>query len=485
MPQAISAGHQATLTTAKEILHAGGNAFDAAVAAHLTMFVAEPCMASAGGGGFALTYQANKGVRFLDFFCQTPKTKRSLKELNFFPIEVDFGKDTEQFYIGAASVAVPGTMAGLFYLQEHFGTMPFKRLAEIPIAQAKEGIALDTFQEIDFGLLEPILTLNQEGRELFTQNGTLKKQGDKIYLPTMADFLSFLGEEGVDGFYQGEIGKQIAETNQSAGGHLSRADFEAYSVNEMAPLQFEYAKKRIYTANKPSLGGVLLGNFLGGIQTEGKNQVIQRLNQKLLDVNYQLSEFDSRENSHIASDWSTSTSTKGTSHFNILDKWGNAISLTTSIGEGNGTFIKGAQMQLNNMLGELFLLPNGAHSWHPDSRLNSMMSPTMALDANESLEIVMGSGGASRIPFAIGQALHYLLVKGLPLKEAIRAPRMHFHENKLQAEFKEAFSDSLEGEYKTWDQLHMFFGGVHAIHKSEKRIASEADPRRYGVAEVF
>lgn len=485
MQQAISAGHQATLNTAKEILHAGGNAFDAAVAAHLTMFVSEPCMASAGGGGFALTYQADKGVRFLDFFCQTPKGKRNLNEINFFPIEVDFGKDTEQFYVGAASVAVPGTMAGLFYLQEHFGTMPFKRLAEIPIGQAKEGVALDAFQEIDFGLLEPILTLNPEGKELFTTNGVLKKKGDRISLPKMADFLSFLSEEGVAGFYQGEIGNQVAKSNQDVGGHLVRADFENYSVNEMAPLQFDYGQRMIYTANKPSLGAVLLGNFIGGLHLEDKNRVIQRLNQNLLDVSYQLAEFDKREHSNIATDWTNNTSTKGTSHFNILDKWGNAISLTTSIGEGNGTFIKGTQMQLNNMLGELFLLPNGAHSWQPDTRLNSMMSPTMVLDDNQNLELVMGSGGASRIPFAIGQTLNYLLDKGLSLKEAIRAPRMHFHENKLQAEYAEAFSTTPKGEYKIWEQIHMFFGGVHAIRKAGKRIESEADPRRYGVAEIF
>ena len=485
MQQAISAGHQATLNTAKEILHAGGNAFDAAVAAHLTMFVSEPCMASAGGGGFALTYQAGQGLRFLDFFCQTPKEKRRLNELNFFPIEVDFGKDTEQFYVGAASVAVPGTMAGLFYLQENFGTMPFKRLAEIPIAQAKEGIALDAFQEIDFGLLAPILTLNPEGKELFTKEGTLKKKGDKIYLPFMPDFLSFLSEEGLAGFYQGEIGKQIAETNQSNGGHLTRADFEHYSVNEIEPLQFDYAQRKIYTANRPSLGGVLLGNFLGGLKTEGKNQVVKRLNQNLLDVNYQLAEFDRRENTNLADSWSTNTSTKGTSHFNILDRWGNAISLTTSIGEGNGTFIKGTHMQLNNMLGELFLLPNGAHSWQPNTRLNSMMSPTMVVDDNQALEMILGSGGASRIPFAIGQTLNASLEKGLDLKEAIQAPRMHFHENKLQAEFKEAFSAIPQSEYKTWDQLHMFFGGVHAIRIDGKQLEAGADPRRFGVAEIF
>ena len=95
-------------------------------------------------------------------------------------------------------------------------------------------------------------------------------------------------------------------------------------------------------------------------------------------------------------------------------------------------------MQLNNMLGELFLLPNGAHSWKPNVRLNSMMSPTMVLDDVGSLELVMGSGGASRIPFAIGQTLQYILEQGFNLKKAIQSPRMHWHEGKLQAEAKMA-----------------------------------------------
>jgi gamma-glutamyltranspeptidase/glutathione hydrolase len=114
-----------------------------------------------------------------------------------------------------------------------------------------------------------------------------------------------------------------------------------------------------------------------------------------------------------------------------------------------------------------------------------MMSPTIVLDDNDSLELVMGSGGASRIPFAIGQTLNYLIEEGLSLKDAICAPRVHWHERKLQAEYKEAFSGLPKEEYKTWDQIHMFFGGVHAIHKKRKELESEADPRRYGVAEIF
>jgi len=485
MQQGISAGHQETLNTAREILRAGGNAFDAAVAAHLTMFVAEPCMASAGGGGFALTYEPDKGVKFLDFFCQTPSSRGSRPEIDFFPIEVDFGKDKESFYIGAASVAVPGTMAGLFHLQSHFGTMPFSELAAIPIALAKKGVAVDAFQAIDFGLLKPILTYSDAGKEIFMKAEEMKKEGDIICLPMMADFLSFLSSEGVAGFYRGEIGAQIAKTNQDKGGFLQRKDFENYKVNSSTPLRTKFGNHTLHSANNPSIGGVILANFVASMQSEDTAALIKRLNKNLLDIEYQVGEYDRINATNKLASWGNDTITKGTSHFNILDKWGNAIALTTSLGEGNGTFIKGTQMQLNNMLGELFLLPKGAHSWKENRRLNSMMSPSMIVNQQNELQLILGSGGASRIPFAIGQTIKQLFSNKHSLAKAIQAPRMHFHENQLQAEFFEAFEEKPSEPHKIWDQNHMFFGGVHGISKMGKHLQACADPRRFGVSAVF
>jgi len=484
MQQAISAGHQETLNTAKEILLAGGNAFDAAVAAHLTMFIAEPCMASAGGGGFALIYQPNKGVNFVDFFCHTPRVKRKIENLDFFPIRVDFGNDSEEFHIGAGSVAVPGTIAGLFHLQENYGTMPFRELSAIPISLAKSGVAVDTFQAYDFGLLEPILTYTAEGRSIFTQNDKLRKEGDLLQLPMMADFLGFLSDEGKEGFYQGEIGRLIAKSNQENGGFLSREDFEKFKINSTPPLRSKLKNYTLYSANRPSIGGVILANYITGIKKQRSPQVIKRLVENLLDISYQVSEFDQNNGTKLNGSWGFDTVKKGTSHFNILDKWGNAISLTTSIGEGNGTFIEGTQMQLNNMLGELFLLPNGVHSWTENTRLNSMMAPTMILNG-EQLQLVLGSGGASRIPFAIGQTLRSIFIDKLELSAAINAPRIHYHESKLQAEFIKAFLEAPTGPYKIWNQNHMFFGGVNAISAMANNTQAYADPRRYGVAEVF
>ena len=210
MYNAIAAGHEITLETAKEILLAGGNAFDAAIAAHLSMFVTEPFMASAGGAGFAMTYQKGQ-CRFYDFFCQTPRSKSLHGPLDFNPITVDFGTEQEVFHIGMAAAAVPGTIAGLFKLHDDLGSLPFGELIAIPAKLAKDGVELNYFQAHDLDLLAPIAKASKEGEAIFYSNGNKKVKGDLIKLPQMADFLHVLEEEGSKGFYQGEIAARVAQ----------------------------------------------------------------------------------------------------------------------------------------------------------------------------------------------------------------------------------------------------------------------------------
>jgi gamma-glutamyltranspeptidase / glutathione hydrolase len=114
----IAAGHEKTAEAGIEMLHNGGNAFDAAVAAILASFVAEPALTSAAGGGFLLAHtQDNQNILF-DFFAQTPRQKRNLDEINFYPVEVNFGDAVQEFHIGLGSMAVPGNLAGVFHVHK-------------------------------------------------------------------------------------------------------------------------------------------------------------------------------------------------------------------------------------------------------------------------------------------------------------------------------------------------------------------------------
>ncbi len=487
---AISAGHEITLKMAKEILKMGGNAFDAAITAHLTMYISEPCMASAGAGGFALCYRPEKGVKMLDFFTQTPSQKNIERNIDFYPIEVNFGNEIEEFHVGAASMAVPGSLAGLFELHDKLGSLPMDVLIDPVIDLAKNGVAIDKFQSIDMGLLKPILYNDKSVRNIFFNGDKLKKEGENIFMPNLIAFLDFIKQEGSTGFYKGEIGQIVSDYSIEMGGFLTRNDFENYRAVWKEPLKTKLNEFDLFVPNASSIGGAIMMI----LRKEQSKEACDKLNaiSNTLAVcndlqNIDLVMQDYYPNSNFKKH-SSSVSSKGTSHFNILDKWGNAIALTCSLGEGAGYFIPGTDMQMNNMLGESFLLPGGFHSWQPDVRLNSMMTPTMVLDSDNKLRFIGGSGGAGRIPYMISQVLDRYLGESFHLDKATKAPRLYIHNNTVhfEAGYEVEKSWIEHNEFMEWKGASLFFGGVHSIGIDEKgTIEAVGDQRRYGSSEVF
>jgi gamma-glutamyltranspeptidase/glutathione hydrolase len=120
MNYALSGGHKKTLEAAQTILDIGGNAVDAAIAAYLVSFIAEPCMASIGAGGFAMVNDGNQ-IKVIDFFCQTPIHKKKISQQNFYPVTIDFGNTKEDFHIGKGAIATPGAIAGVYKRRNRFG----------------------------------------------------------------------------------------------------------------------------------------------------------------------------------------------------------------------------------------------------------------------------------------------------------------------------------------------------------------------------
>jgi gamma-glutamyltranspeptidase/glutathione hydrolase len=185
-----------------------------------------------------------------------------------------------------------------------------------------------------------------------------------------------------------------------------------------------------------------------------------------------------RDLGNLAKKWGS------TSHFNIVDKWGNAINTTMSNGEGCGFMVPNTNIMMNNMLGELSLLPNGFHTWDTGDRLSSMMSPTLVADSQGDFEIAIGTGGGSRIPAAIAQVLHYLIDFDLDTTTAVNAARMHNEHNELNLEPQLVGNDLVEEHLKVvnWKTSSMFFGGVHTIQKKDGTFHAAADDRREGFA---
>ena len=498
---AIAAGHEATADTALEILQAGGNAFDAAIGALFTAFIAEPCMASAGGGAFAQVFQASGKAMLFDFFCQTPIFRRSSEELDFYPIEVDFGDAKEIFHIGRGSVAVPGSIAGLYAMHAHLASMPMYELVQPAIQLAKEGVVMNNFQHLDLSLLEEILRVDTQASSVFFPKGHLLKVGEHLHMPQLADFLDSLAKEGPDFFYRGEIAQKIVADHQQTGGLLTMDDFSNYEVLIRQPLQLKYQDWHVFTNPLPSTGGAILVLLLQAMQhqtmqahptsaahirqlhpileavdTMGKQP--EALLNALLNNNISSAKIEGIYPERLGK-WGS------TSHFNITDAYGNAVSLSTTIGEGSGCFIEGTDMQLNNMLGEAALLPNGFHSWPQNQRLSSMMAPTIVLDQFYRPKIVTGSGGASRIPAAIFQVINNLLNYQLPVEEAVSSPRLHLEHELFNIEYgfeQEVGLETIHQQVVRWKNPSMFFGGVHTIYRDGDTYQAAGDPRRDGVA---
>ncbi len=491
----IAAGHPQTAAAATRIFEEGGNAFDAAVAALFATFATETCMSSVGGGGFANIVTADGQQQVIDFFCQTPRQKVLTHKLDFYPVDIDLGDTLETFHVGAGSSAVPGSVAGIYAMHKHLCTLPLKILIEPTIEIAKSGALVDDFQALDFKILETILRVHEDARPIwFRADDNLKLEGDYLQMPQFADFLDSLVHEGADLFYKGEIARKVAKDYAEMGGQLTRADFEMYQVNYNRPLKLPYRNKTVLCNPAPSMGGALIA------------LAMQRLSEKIIDYHYQdakhietlyqVYQYHNRLHSNPDflknelkqqgwfTDYPETAKWGGTTHFSIADEHGNAVAITSSNGEGSGYMIPGTDIMMNNMLGEAALLPNGFHSWQADTRLTSMMSPTIVLDENQQVEIVTGSGGAGRIPGVILQVLHYLLDHKLPLEQAIDAPRLHLEHQVLNLE--PGFSDNIghiniKEDINRWGDKALYFGGVHTIQRLPHGFEAIGDGRRSGV----
>lgn len=479
---AICAGHRETAQAAAKVLDQGGNAVDAAVASMWMMMLAEPCMASAGAGGFAMIDWAGK-TTCLDFFCQTPQVKRPAADLDFYPITVDFGGTTEDFYVGRGAAATPGMLAGIFAMHERYGRMPMTELASITVEASKAGVLLDRFQAYDWLLLRDIFAIEPSVRSIFFKpDGSLKLEGDLVQMPVLGDAVEVLAREGSRLFYCGEMAEQIA-ADMLDSGTLSRADLADYQVYWRDPLTLPYRGHYIHSTPAPSVGGALITAYLLAMQDSKAAPDLagveaSRLTKALAEDDTALSEYLhshglSHRTIHTAHKWG------GTSHFNVVDGDRNAVAVTISLGEGNGYFVPGTGMQMNNMLGEAALLPAGYHSWEEDVRLRSMMTPTIVQDASQQLRLALGSGGAGRIPQMIAQVIDQHLRNGESLSEAVDLPRHYYDGEMLQLE-PGATADSSGQPTNQWTEQSLYFGGVQAISASSYGLSAVPDHRRYG-----
>ena len=502
---AVAAGHEATAAAAIEILDDGGNAFDAAAAALAASFVVEPALSSPGGGGFLLAHPVGGEPQILDFFAQTPgrREREDGAALDFLPLQVDFGTARQEFHVGRASVAVPGCIPGLCALQSTLCSRPLQRLLEPAIGLARRGWPLAPMQARIIDIIAPILTLTPAARALFAgerPGAATLTAGTPLPMPELADSLALLAEDGERVCRDGPLAQAITSLCADAG-LLTAEDLRNYRVQWRRPLARRVLDAQVYSNPPPSAGGPLLlfglalADTLPEAAQPGELASIMRLTAQARDgCDLDGQHLDALLNQETLAHWFSSFTEGrralkrgGTTHFSIIDAAGNTAACTVSNGEGCGHMVPGAGFMLNNMLGEEDLNPRGFFRWTADTRVASMMAPTLA-ERDDGRLLALGSAGSNRIRTALLQVLCSLLREDRPLLEAIVAPRLHVEGQCLEIEggwadaAVQALCESWP-EHRLWPDRSMFFGGVQAVERlPDGRLQAAGDPRRGGTA---
>ena len=431
MRGAIAAGHPLTWAAGQEVLERSGSAVDACCAAAFVSWVVESPLTGPGGGGFMLVH-AGGVTTVLDFFVAVPRAFGGRDEL--LALAVDFDGDTQQvFHTGPAAVAVPGTARGLAVAHARWGRLEWSSLFARAVALARDGFELTPAATYLLDILDPLLRHTPEGEAMYA------RRGGRMAFPEFASTLELRAREGVEPLYSGELARAVC-----AHVPLTPEDLAAYEVIEREPLCVPFGGHELRTNPPPSSGGRLIG--LGLQSLEGGASVVEAMQ---------------------AMAAARGAGVGGTTHISVVDDDGNVAALSSSLGSGSGVVVPGTGIHLNNMLGEADLAVADAH---PGERLTSMMAPSLVL-RDGAPRLVVGSAGSNRLRGAILQVVHNVIGRGMSVREAVDAPRVHWEDGVTHAE------PGADGDVR-WRERNLFFGGVSAV--DAESVEAAGDPRRGG-----
>jgi len=519
----VSARQEAS-AIGSDILQKGGNAFEAMVATELALAVAYPYAGNLGGGGFMVYRKSNGETGALDYREKAPMAANKDMYLdslgNVFP-----GMSTR----GAKAVGVPGTVAGIFAVHEKFGTLPMSELIEPVIRLLEKGVVVTRKQAARLEAhREEILEENGEDTWFFNQC----TEGDTITYPALAQTLRRIQKNGRDEFYKGETAGILADFIQAHGGFVTREDLAAYQPVWRKPVVFKYWDLRIISMCPPSSGGVTLDQMMRMMQpydlsAMGHNSAkyiqlfTEAARRAYADRNYFLGDPDfvdipldqllseaylRRRMRSFSFDHATPSSEVGhgniqikesmeTTHYSIVDGFGNAVSVTTTLNGAYGSklYCDALGFFLNNEMDDFSAKPGvpnmfgligaEANSIAPEKRMLSSMTPTI-VEKDGKLWMVVGTPGGSTIITAVAQAILNVQAFGMSMQEAVSAPRFHHQWLPDEIIFEPGgFSDELKNQlqakgYHINEDRTPVIGKVDAIRILEDgRLEGGADPR--------
>jgi len=449
----------------KQILEQGGNVFDAMLATDLALAVAYPYAGNLGGGGF-MVYRLHDGnIGALDYREKAPIGATETMYLDSTGHVIP-NLSTR----GAMAVGVPGTVAGIFTAHNKFGTLPIETVLKPVIALAKRGIVVTKKQEIRLEEKQEDFKLTNKDSILFTKAW---KQNDTIKQPKLANTLTRIMENGYEEFYTGQTAKILAQFIQNNGGIITENDLASYQAKWRTPITFNYDNLRIISMSPPSSGGIAMGQILKSIEHFNLNkfghnsvktiQVLAEAERRAYaDRSYYLGDPDfvivpqkrlisdaylknrmidfsfnkatpSLEISHGTVDIIESDET---THYSIVDQFGNAIAVTTTLNSGYGSKLYCAELGffLNNEMDDFSSKPGvpnvygligaKANAILPEKRMLSSMTPTI-VEKNGKLLMSVGTPGGSTIITSVVQTIINVHEFNMTMQEAVEAPRFH------------------------------------------------------------
>ncbi len=528
--QAVAMPDSYSADAAMQVLQEGGNAIDAAITAQFVLAVTLPEAGNVGGGGF-MTIKFEDSTDFLDYREMAPENAHRDMYLD----EQGDVKPYESLF-GAKASGIPGTVAGMWAAHKKYGTLDWERLLAPAVDLAEQGFVVHEklANNIDHYIERTKeAAINNNFSEYFAH----AKAGTTFKQPELAKTLKAIQQQGKDGFYKGDVAKHIVDFMQQNGGLITYEDLLAYKAVWRKPLHLNWQGYELVTAPPPSSGGVAVAQWIGMLEaydathdlpaqnsTEyihvmseiGKRVFADRAEymgdpdfvsvpvKALTDANYITQRAADIQPTSISDTPSVKPGLKeseDTTHFSIMDRWGNAVANTTTINLtfGSGVVVTGAGFLLNDEMDDFSAKPGvpnffgavggEANAIEPYKRMLSSMTPTL-VTKDDQVVLVTGSPGGTTIISSVTQSLLNALLYDMSAEEAVNSPRFHHQllpkdTIRMHDGFTEATVNELKAMGYTIDNRR--FGDVHLIKRTKEGVeaASEKSGRGKSLVQPY
>ena len=525
----VVCAHPEAAEVGMNILKAGGNAIDAAIAVQFALAVVYPNAGNLGGGGFMLLRLKSGEVNALDFREKAPSASSKDMFINKATGEVD----REIIETSHLASGVPGSVDGMWTAHQKYGTMPWEKLIQPAIDLAQKGFPLTQMQAEDLNDLQIELKKLNKGKNYFIKSKW--SDGDSLIQMDLANTLINIRDKGREGFYSGEVAEKIEKEMRSHNGIITLDDLKNYHSVWRTPVSGTYKNYKVISMPPPSAGGIALIQLLNmmenyplkrwgfqslnaiHIMTEAEKRVYadratwlgdpdftnvpaQQLTSKKYTSQrmYNVDTINIIPSKDIAAGNFPDYESEETTHFSIVDQYGNAVAITTTLNDSYGSriVVAGCGFILNNEMDDFSAKPGEpnlygliggeANAIVPNKRMLSNMTPTIILKDN-NLFMVIGTPGGSTIITSVFQNILNVFEFDMTMQESINAPRFHHQwvpdEIKLENNFDKTTADALTKQgYKIVFRAPM--GRVDAILLYDnKMMEGGADPRGDDVAE--